>query len=307
MKPAPFTYAAPHSLDEAVEELRRSDGEAKLLAGGQSLIPLLNMRLARPSRLVDLARVPGLATIRERDGGVAIGAMVRDRAVERDERIAARVPLLAEAIRHVGHAQIRNRGTVVGSLTHADPSAEMPAVAVCLDARLTVRGSAGTRELPIGDLYLGYMATSLAPDEIVAEVWFPSRPVATGHAWLEFSRRHGDFAIVGVGVVLSLDGENVGEARVVFAGVGGAPVRPTAAERLLAGQPLDESRIEACAEAASADLEPDADIHATAEYRRHLAGVLLRRALRLAHARARADAPAALDVRRSLEIMGRNA
>jgi aerobic carbon-monoxide dehydrogenase medium subunit len=310
MKPARFEYAAPRSVEEAIEELRRSDGDAKILAGGQSLVPLLNMRLATPARLVDLNRVPELRYVVERDGGIAIGAMTRQRAVERDQRVAARVPLLAEAIRWVGHPAIRNRGTVGGSIAHGDPAAELSAVAVCLDARATIRGSRGERSLAAEELYLGYMVTTLEPDEVLTEVWFPAVSPNTGQAWIEFARRHGDYAIVGVGVSLTLHGDAVGEARLALTGVGGTPVRARAAEGLLAGGPLDGERLRAAAEAVRAAIEPDTDIHASAEYRRHLAGVLTERAVRLAHGRAleaSGHGPAALDIRRSLEEMGRHA
>ena len=168
MKPAPFAYVAPRSLDEALDALSSADEDTKILAGGQSLIPLLNMRLASPKRLVDLGRVNELAYVAEHDGGYAIGAMTRQSTLERDDRVSRDVPLLAEAIRWVGHPQIRNRGTVGGSIAHGDPAAELPSVAVCLDARLTVRGPRGERTLAASDLYLGYLATTLAPDEILS-------------------------------------------------------------------------------------------------------------------------------------------
>src|SRR5215207_3452820 len=207
MKPAPFAYVAPRSLHEALGVLAAGDEETKLLAGGQSLIPLLNMRLASPKRLVDLGRVSELAYVTERDGGYAIGAMTRQSALERDDRISRDVPLLAEAIRWVGHPQIRNRGTIGGSIAHGDPAAELPAVAVCLDGRLTVRSARATRTVEARDLYLGYLMTTLAPDELLTEVWLPKAPAHTGYAWLEFARRHGDYAIAGVGVAVTLQGE----------------------------------------------------------------------------------------------------
>jgi CO/xanthine dehydrogenase FAD-binding subunit len=285
MKPAPFAYVAPRSLDEALDALRDADGDTKILAGGQSLIPMLNMRLARPARLVDLNRVAELAYVREEDGGYAIGAMTRDSTLERDDRIIRDVPLLAEAIRYVGHPQIRNRGTIGGSIAHADPSAELPAVAVCLDARLTVRGRRGTRTLPAGDLYLGYLETTLAPDEIVTEVWFPRVQPNAGYAWLEFARRHGDYAIAGVGVAVTRDGDAITEARIVATGVGSRPVRATAAEAILVGGPPSAERTRAAMDALRGAIEPEADVHATVEYRRHLAGVLLERAVAVAYER----------------------
>ncbi len=293
MKPAPFEYVAPRSLEEALDVLAAGD-DVKILAGGQSLIPLLNMRLASPKRLVDLGRIPELAYVTDRDGGYAIGAMTRQRAAERDERITRDLPLLAEALRSVGHPQIRNRGTIGGSIAHGDPAAELPAVAVCLDAQVTVRSARGSRTVPARDLYLGYLATTLEPDEILTEIWLPRATARTGYVWLEFARRHGDYAIAGVGVAITLaeDGQRVGQARIALTGVGGAPIRATVAESVLAGaQPdadghLDPSRLREAAEAVRAAIEPDADVHATAAYRRHLAGVLTERALATACQRA---------------------
>ncbi|MFN8635409.1 MAG: xanthine dehydrogenase family protein subunit M [Chloroflexota bacterium] len=293
MKPAPFAYVAPRSLDEALDVLAAGDESTKILAGGQSLIPLLNMRLASPARLVDLGHLTELAYVTERDGGYAVGAMTRQRAVERDASVRRDLPLLAEAIGWVGHPQIRNRGTFGGSIAHGDPAAELPAVAVCLDAQVTVRSRRGTRILSAADLYLGYLATSLAPDEIVTEVWLPKTPPGTGHAWLEFARRHGDYAIAGVGVTVTLADGAVSEARLVATGVGGTPVRARDAEALLAGAPLTADgqippdQLRAAVEALRAATEPPDDVQATARYRRHLVGVLAERAVKLACERAR--------------------
>jgi carbon-monoxide dehydrogenase medium subunit len=286
VKPAPVDYIAPHSLDEGLGALADAGGDAQRLAGGQSQIPLLNMRLASPKRLVDLNRVPELAYVREQDGGYAIGAMTRDSMVERHAGLAHDVPLLTEAIGYIGHAAIRNRGTIGGSIAHADPSAELPAVALALDARLTIQGPRGTRSIGASALYLGYLATTLEPDELLTEVWFPKAAPHTGHAWLEFARRHGDFALAGIGVTLTVRDEAITEARIVATGVGGTPVRATAAETILAGSPLEASRTEAAMAALRRAIEPDADVHATTAYRRHLAGVLLERALNVAYARA---------------------
>ena len=306
MKPPPFDYVAPTSLDEAVAALARGGPEAKLLAGGQSLIPLLNFRLAQPALLVDLNRVAELAYITPRDGGTAIGAMTRQAAVERDAGLAQSQPLLREAIRWVGHAAIRSRGTIGGSLAHADPAAELPAVAVCLDARLGVIGPRGRRSLRAADFFRGYLSTALEPDEILVEAWLPALAPCAGQAWLEFARRHGDFALAGVAVSLSLRGEQVETARIVLTGVGGTPVRAREAETLLIGGGVLE-RVSAAADAVRSTIDPDADLHASKEYRTQLAGVLTERAIRLAYERALAGAPAALDVRRTLETMSRYA
>jgi carbon-monoxide dehydrogenase medium subunit len=306
MKPAPFDYVAPRSLDEAIEALRLAGGEAKLLAGGQSLIPLLNFRLATPTCLVDLNRVKELDYVAERHGGIAIGAMARDQAVERDPRIARATPLLAEAVGWVGHPAIRSRGTVGGSLAHADPAAELPAVAVCLDARLTLAGPRGVRQVPAERFFSGYLSTVVEPDEVLTEVWLPSVRPGTGQAWLEFARRHGDFALVGVGVSLSIDGDIVRQARIALAGVGGTPFRAREAEILLIGGTPAE-RASAAADAVRSAIDPEADIHASKAYRVHLAGVLTERAIRLAYQRALAAGPTALDVRRAVEEMRRRA
>ena len=306
MKPPPFEYVAPRTLDEAVEALADASGEAKVLAGGQSLIPLLNFRLARPSRLVDLNRIPGLAYVDERDGGLAIGAMTRDVTVERDKRVAKTLPLLDEAIRWVGHAAIRARGTIGGNLAHADPAAELPAVAVCLDATLTVVGPRGQRTVGAQDFFQGYLTTSLEPDEILTEAWYPAAAQGSGHAWLEFARRHGDFALAGVAVTLTVERESITGARIVLTGVGGKPERAREAETLLIGGAVQE-RVQAAAEAVRSAIDPDADIHASKEYRTHLAGVLTERAIGIAYERAVANDPAALDVRRALDQLGRYA
>ncbi len=287
MKPPAFEYVAAGSVEEAIGELQRHGDGAKLLAGGQSLIPMLNMRLAAPARLVDLGRVAGLAGIAERDGGVAIGAMTRQRAVERSPLVAARVPLLAEAIGWVGHVAIRSRGTVGGSLAHADPAAELPAVAVCLDAHLTVRGPDGERRVAAREFFRAPLTTALGPAEVLTAVWFPGTAPGSGAAWLELARRHGDYALVGVAAVVTLDGEVVTAARLALTGVGGVPVRAMEAEARLAGGRLTPERVEAAAAAVREAIAPDGDIHATAAYRRHVAGVLAARALRQAAERAR--------------------
>jgi carbon-monoxide dehydrogenase medium subunit len=287
VKPPAFEYVAVASTEEAVAQLAAHGDDARLLAGGQSLMPILNMRLATPGRLVDLNRVRTLSYIVERAGGVAIGAMTRQRTVERSEFVAAAVPLLAEALPWVGHTAIRNRGTIGGSLAHADPAAELPAVAVCLDARLTLRGPAGERTLAAREFFRGYLTTALAPTELLAEVWFPSALPGSGAAWIEFARRHGDYALVGVAAVVTLEGSTVRRASLAVTGVDGVPVRAVDAERLLIGAPLSAESMAAAAESVRRTLEPQDDIHATAAYRRHLAGVLTVRALTRAGDRAR--------------------
>ena len=286
MKPPVFEYTAVRSIDEAVAELAEHGDAAKLLAGGQSLVPLLNMRLATPGRLIDLNRVAELAYITARNGGLAVGAMTRQRAVERSALAAEDVPLLADALPWVGHFQIRNRGTLGGSLSHADPAAELPAVALCLDARFTARGPAGERTLAADEFFRTQLTTALAPTELLTEVWFPATPQNAGSAWLELARRHGDFALAGVAAVVTLAGDRIREARLALTGVGDRPVRAREAEARLAGESLTPSVLAEATEAVRRAIDPGSDIHATAAYRRHVAGVLTGRAIRLAAARA---------------------
>ena len=286
MKPPPFEYHAPGSLPEALELLATLGDEAKVLAGGQSLVPLLNLRLARPAHLIDINNLTELAEIGSLDGGLRIGALVRQRAAERSALVGERCPLLADALPMIGHPQIRNRGTIGGSLAHADPASELPAVAAALDADLVVRSSRGQRVLKAADFFVSYLTTSLAPDELLVELRLSAWPAGTGWAYLEVSRRHGDFAMVGVASTLRLapDG-SIAAARLAYTGAGEAPVRAHDAESKLIGQPAVESTFAAAASAAIAVLDPPSDVHATAAYRRHITGTLTRRALALASTR----------------------
>ena len=292
MKPAPFDYFDPRTVDEAVSLLQQHEGDAKLLAGGQSLMPLLNMRLARPAVLVDLNRVDGLDYIREEHGWIAIGALARQRAVERSALVQARQPLLHAATRFIAHPQIRNRGTVGGSIAHADPAAEYPAVALALDAELVATGPSGRRTIAAADFFVTYLTTALEPSEVLTEVRIPALPARTGWAFQEVSRRHGDFALTGVATTVTLDGGGkCTAARIALFGVGSKPLRAQAAEALLAGERPDEQAIAAAAQQAGDGLDaPLSDIHASAEYRRDVARVLTRRALTEAVARASAAA-----------------
>jgi carbon-monoxide dehydrogenase medium subunit len=287
MKPASFEYHDPETVGEVVRILAQYEGEAKIIAGGQSLMPLLNMRLARPQALVDLRRVPGLDYIRRENGGLAIGSLTRQRDVERSADVAELLPLLHAATRFIAHPQIRNRGTVGGSLAHADPAAELPAVALCLDARFTARGPAGERTLAAEEVFLTQLTTALTPTELLTEVWFPARPRGSGSAWIELARRHGDYALVGVAAVVTLAGDRIREARLALTGVGDRPVRARAAEARLAGEPIAPGVLAEAAEALRRGIDPGSDIHATAAYRRHVAGVLAGRVIRLAAARAK--------------------
>ncbi len=286
MKPARFDYHAPADVEDALALLTRYGGEAKLLAGGQSLVPLLNFRLVRPAALVDLNRIASLAYIHELDGHVALGAVTRQRAIEFSPVVARRLPLLTEATRWVGHLPIRSRGTIGGSLAHADPSAEYPAVLAALDGRVVARGPRGERVLGATELFQTYLTTSLAADEILLEVRFPAMPEGAGYAFEKFSRRHGDFAIVGVAAVIVGEGARCTTARLAIAGVGAVPMRLRAAEEILERDGLGERAVEAAAARAAELVDPDSDIHASAAYRRNLTRVLTARAVRRAIARA---------------------
>lgn len=289
MKPAPFEYHAPDSLAEALSLLNQHGTSAKILAGGQSLIPTMNFRLAQPSVLIDLNRVSGLDGLVEADGGgVSIGAMVRQRAVERSALVAERAPLLSETMPWVAHPQIRNRGTVGGSLAHADPAAEMPAVMVARKARMRIVGLAGERWVPADQFFVGFFETEVGEGELLVEVELPPMPDRSGHCFAEIARRHGDFALVGVAAVVGLDATGaLVDPRVALLSVGDGPVLADNAAAALEGERPTPEALRAAAEtAAERDVDPPGDIHASAEYRRHLVSVMVRRALETAVARA---------------------
>ena len=288
MKPAPFEYFRPRSLDEALSLLAEHGDDAKPLAGGQSLIPAMNFRLATPSVLVDLNNVSELSYITDDAGGVRIGSMTRQRAVERSRLVLDRVPLIAETMPHIAHAAIRNRGTIGGSLAHADPAAELPAVMVALQARVAVSGKGGTREVPAEEFFVGLFSTAANPGELLTEVRVPPRPLRSGFAFQEMSRRHGDFAIVGVAAMVQLDDNGrCGQSRIALLSVGDRPMLAAHAAKALTGvAPSDESIRAAADAAATRDIDPPTDIHASARYRRQLASVLTRRVLQRAFERA---------------------
>jgi carbon-monoxide dehydrogenase medium subunit len=280
VKPAAFEYFAPRSVDEAVALLDKHRDEAKVLAGGQSLVPLMNMRLARPGVIVDINRLGTLEYIVATPTALRIGALTRQRAAESSTLVADRCPLLRDALRLVGHAQIRNRGTVGGSIAHADPAAELTAVLTALGGDITVRGRGGMRVIPASEFFVTYLTTALEAGELLTEVRFPALPPGAGWSWMEISRRHGDFALAGVGVIVNLRGGVITDVRIALTGVGPTPVRASAAERLLTGRAPSEGLWVEAADAVRAAVEPDGDIHASAEYRRHVSGVLTQRALR---------------------------
>jgi aerobic carbon-monoxide dehydrogenase medium subunit len=282
MKPAKFEYHRPATVDEALAVLTHYGGDAKILAGGQSLVPLLNFRLSRPAALVDLNSLASLGYIHEDDGTIRFGAMTRQRAIEFSPIVQRRLPLLAEATPLVGHLPIRSRGTIGGSIAHADPSAEYPAVLTALEGHVLVRGPKGERVLRPAELFQTYLTTTLAPDEILVEVRLPAMDARAGSAFLEFSRRHGDFAIVGIAAVIAGEGRRCARARLATAGAGPVPLRLRAAEEILERDGLGEEAVAAAARRAAELVDPDSDIHASADYRRHLTRVLTERALRRA-------------------------
>jgi CO/xanthine dehydrogenase FAD-binding subunit len=280
MKPPRFDYLLPRSLDEALGLLAQHGDEAKVLAGGQSLVPLLNFRLVRPSYLVDLNDIPGLDGIRLDGDRLALGAMTRQRTAETSTVVRERAPLLAEAMPQIGHVQIRNRGTIGGSLAHADPAGELPAVLAALDGEVVLRSRRGERRLTPAEFFVGYLTTAAAPDELLVEARVPVTPPRTGTAFIEVSRRHGDFALVGVATTLTIDTGGVCTAcAIALTGVGPTPVVARDAARALVGvKPTADAYAEVARRVVSS-LEPDSDLHASAEYRKHLGGVLTRRAL----------------------------
>ncbi|MGP0088720.1 MAG: FAD binding domain-containing protein [Xanthobacteraceae bacterium] len=277
MKPAPFDYHAPESLAEATALLSRLDN-AKILAGGQSLVPMMNFRYVMADHVVDLARVEGLAGITVADGKLRIGAMTRQRELEFSAEIAKHCPLMRAALAHVGHRQTRNRGTIGGSLVHADPAAELPAVCVAHAATIEIAGSGGTRRVPMREFNQGFMATAIEPDEILVAVELPIWPAGHGYGFHEFVRRHGDFAIAGAAALLEVQHSLVRRVSLTLFGVTATPARIAAVETMLAGKRLDAATLRAAA-AETAAIEPIDDIHAGADYRRHLAQVLTVRAL----------------------------
>ena len=279
MKPAPFQYVRPSSVSDALAALARYRDDAKVLAGGQSLIALMNLRLVKPAVLVDINRLSDIAYIREENGTVAIGALTRQSAVESSGVIARQCPLMAEAIRFVAHRPIRNRGTVGGNLAHADPTSELPAVAVALDATFVARSTDGQRTISAADFFVGLLSSALASKELLTEMRIPIWPAGQGWSFMEVSPRAGDYALVGVAATLQVQEGICQAARLVYSGVGARPTRVAAAEQMLLGGPANEATFRAAGEVAAGQVDPSSDFHATGDYRRDLVRVLTRRAL----------------------------
>jgi carbon-monoxide dehydrogenase medium subunit len=282
MKLPPFEYEAPTTVAEAVDLLAEYGDEASVLAGGQSLIPLLALRLARPAVLIDINGIAELSGVSTADGWVTIGAVTREYVAEESGTVADAVPLLAAALPMIGHEAIRSRGTVGGSLAHADPAAELPAVARALDAEFVVRGPSGTRVIPAAQWFEGYLTTSRDLDELLVEVRFPAAEPGTGVSFHEVARRHGDFAIVGLATSLVLSGGVISDARLALTGVSDVPVRAAAAEDLLAGERPSADLFDEAARRATGDLDPPADLHGSSGYRKTVAAAVVRRGLRAA-------------------------
>jgi len=279
MKLPCIEYEAPTTVRTATDLLAEHQDQASVLAGGQSLIPLLALRLARPALLIDINGLQELSGITASNGWVALGAMTREYVAEDSTTIARRVPLLTAALPLIGHEAIRSRGTIGGSLAHADPAAEVPAVALALNAEFVVRSVSGDRIIPASAWFEGYLTTARRPDELLVEVRFPAAAPGTGAAFQEVARRHGDFAIVGLAASLTLDDGEISDARLAFAGMSDVPIRAAEAEEVLVGERPSADLFEEAARLATAGLDPPADLHGSSEYRRKVAATLVRRGL----------------------------
>jgi CO/xanthine dehydrogenase FAD-binding subunit len=288
MKPAPFKYIAATSLQQALSLKAEHGDEAKFLAGGQSLMPAMNFRLAQPAILIDINQIEDLSGIRpSTDGGAHIGALTRYYQLERDAGMIRDFPLLGEALPHIAHPQIRNRGTIGGNLSHADPASELPAIAVALEAQFRIQTASGERWVAAPKFFLGSLTTDLRSDEMLVGIELPSPKPRTGSCFMEIARRRGDFAIVGVAAMITLDEKGqCSRIRLAFCGVGETPVDASAAAAVLVGQPVTELAIREVASAIQPAIEPSGSVHATADYQRHIAGVLTERALTTANLRA---------------------
>ena len=284
MKPAPFEYYAPDSLDQALDLMSQHAGEAKILAGGQSLVPAMNFRIVQPGVLIDLNRMAELSSVLEDDRLLRIGAMTRERELEFNPLIAHIAPLLAEAAPHIAHPQIRNRGTIGGSIVNADPAAELPVLMLTLDARLKAKNASGERWIEARDFFMGMFTTALEPDEILVEIEVPANPTRTGWSFMEVAPRAGDYALMGVAVRVTLDADRKCERiKLVYLNAGEGPIEAKEAEKSLEGETLNEALIEAAAsQASSNEINPFGNVHTSPEFQRHLAMVLTKKAIRQA-------------------------
>jgi CO/xanthine dehydrogenase FAD-binding subunit len=286
MKPAPFDYVLATSLDHALRLKAEHGDEARFLAGGQSLIPAMNFRLARPAMLIDINHVPEIASVERSDRDIRLGAMTRYRTLERDGDFLKACPLFADALPHIAHIQIRNRGTVGGNLSHADPASELPAIAVAMDARMRIKSARGERELEAADFFVGLLTTDIRSDEMLVEIAFQKPPPRSGSCFIELARRRGDFALAGVAAIVALDDDDrVTSVRLALCGVGETPVDASSAAASLIGQKCTEKAIETVAADVQKAIAPAGNVHASPDYQRHMAGVLTRRAIAAAYER----------------------
>jgi CO/xanthine dehydrogenase FAD-binding subunit len=290
MKPPAFDYIAADSIAMAVKALAQAGDDAKIIAGGQSLVPMLNFRMLRPSILVDINRIAGLDVIAETSEAIRVGALTRHYQLETSLLIAEHLPVLSCAMTHVAHLAIRNRGTIGGSLAHADPAAELPMMALLLDAELRIASAAGERTIAARDFFLGALTVDLAASEIITEVVLPKLPPRTGWGFAEVARRHGDFALAAAAATLTVSDGAIEQARIGLTGVGAKALRATEAEGLLIGHALEPDLLSRVIEAVRTTIEPETDLHASSDYRCHLAGVLTGRALAAAWRRAHESA-----------------
>ena len=290
MKPPAFDYIAADSIAMAVAALAQAGDDAKIIAGGQSLVPMLNFRMLRPSVLVDINRIAGLDVIDETSDAIRVGALTRHYQLETSPLIARHLPVLSCAMTHVAHLAIRNRGTIGGSLAHADPAAELPMMALLLDAELRIASASGERTVAARDFFLGALTVDLASSEIITEIVLPKLPPRTGWGFEEVARRHGDFALAAVAATLTVSGGAIEQARIALTGVGATALRAAEAEGLLVGHALEPDLVSRVIDAVRATIEPETDLHASSDYRRHLAGVLTGRALAAAWRRAHESA-----------------
>ena len=286
MKPAAFDYIVADSVEMAAASLADAGGDGKIIAGGQSLVPMLNFRLLRPSILVDINRIGGLAFVEEDENAIRVGALTRHIQLETSPVIARHLPVLACAMTHVAHLAIRNRGTIGGSLSHADPAAELPMMAMLLDAQLGIASTTGRRSIAARDFFLDALTVDLADGDIVTEVVLPKLPLRTGWGFEEVARRSGDFALAAVAVTLTVSDGVIAEPRIAMTGVGPTPKRAWGAEALLKGRRPEAALVDLMKDAVRADAKPETDLHASADYRRHLVGVLAGRAVAAAWRRA---------------------
>jgi CO/xanthine dehydrogenase FAD-binding subunit len=286
VKPPQFDYHDPHTVDDALSLLAEHGEDAKVLAGGQSLVPLLNFRLASPDHLVDLGRIPELAYLRRTDGTLRIGTMTRQSTAEHSPLVADNWPLVTEALEMVAHSQIRNRGTVGGSVAHADPAAELPLVFTTLEATLHLRSQRGRRSVGVGDFFLTHLTTAIEPDELLVELEVPAVPPGTGWGFSEYARRHGDFALGGASALITIKDDVCTRARIGLLAASDRPLRVPAAEQVLVGEAVTQDTTAEAARVAVADINPTGDIHGGSEYRKQLIEGMVRRAIDKATARA---------------------